>query len=116
MEDGLAKPATEFFRQDYESQPFPSFSGTASSFGIYRRGDTLRFVGTPAIPVKGLISPWRTLADGQWMNYAVRFRLLDLMGPAGLIVQALLASLAQSWDFCLHLDATRCAPRLLLET
>ena len=51
MEDGLARPATEFFRQDYESQRLASFSGVARLLESTVARGTLRFAGTPAIPV-----------------------------------------------------------------
>ena len=75
-EGGLAKPATEFFRQDSESQPFASFSGAVSSFGIYRRA------GHAAIRWDGSDPRQRDLLEfrlgghaqaGNGMNYAVRF-------------------------------------------
>ena len=74
MEDGLAKPATEFFRQDYESQPFPSFSGTASSFGIYRRVGHAAIRWDASDPRQSdLFRLGGRSQTGNGMNYAVRF-------------------------------------------
>jgi len=74
MEDGLARPATEFFRQDYESQPFPSFSGTASSFGIYRRVGHAAIRWDASDPRQSdLFRLGGRSQTGNGMNYAVRF-------------------------------------------
>jgi hypothetical protein len=76
MEDGLARPATEFFRPDYESQPLASFSGVADSLGIYgRAGHTAirwnaRNSSQPEVPEFRLGGHLQTSSG---INYAVRF-------------------------------------------
>jgi tetratricopeptide (TPR) repeat protein len=76
MEDGLARSATEFFRQDYESQPLASFSAVAGSLGIYGRvGHTaIRWnvsnSSQPEVPEFRLRGYLQT---GSGINYAVRF-------------------------------------------
>jgi len=76
IEDRLARPTTEFFRQGYQGRSFASFSGIADSFGIYRR------LGHPAIPREEASDRQPDLAEFRFgghskvssgMNYAVRF-------------------------------------------
>jgi len=76
MEDGLARPATEFFRQDYESQPLASFNGVAGTFGIYRRDGQAAIRWDRTDPRQPDLSEFRLGAHPQTsngMNYAVRF-------------------------------------------
>ena len=75
-EDGLAKPATEFFRQEYESQPRASSTGVAGSFGIYHRVGHATIRWDTSDPRQRDLSEFRLggyVQTGNGMNYAVRF-------------------------------------------
>src|SRR6185503_1427220 len=76
MEDGLARPATEFFRQDYESQRLASFSGVARLLGIYGRAGHTAIRWNTSNPSQPEVPEFRLgghLQTGSGINYAVRF-------------------------------------------
>ena len=76
MEDGSARPATEFLRQDYESQPLASFSGVAGSLGIYGRAGHTAIRWNASNPSQPGVPEFRLgghLQTSSGINYAVRF-------------------------------------------
>jgi tetratricopeptide (TPR) repeat protein len=76
MDERSATPATEFFRQDYESQPFSSFIGLAGSFGTHRRVGHAATWWNARDPRQPDLAEFHLGGQPQTsngMNYAVRF-------------------------------------------